>query len=210
MEKDELKELEDYYNNLLLMGETSFVYGCFEISKTKDGKWKLANCINYLVDESMIEELIIPDFIQIIGAGAFEDYPYSVYELIIPEGVERIELKAFRCCVIRNLKLPCTLKYIGDCAFSRCNIEELYIPDNVEEIGEMAFYKNAYLNSVSLPSGISLQKWAFEGTGIRCSKIATLEVRKRTPRTRKLYIKANDSTFYNSSFEELAINYIKK
>jgi hypothetical protein len=204
MEKDELKELEDYYNNVLLLGGTSFVYDCFEITKTKDGKWKL---IKFLGDDYKKPFKIIPDFIQIIGVTAFYYHRRHFSNFIIPEGVERIEFQAFRECTFGTLKLPNTLKEICSQAFTFCDVKDgIYIPDNVERIGADAFYNNRNLKSLSLPTGVLLEEYAFGYCGCYyTTDEVTFEVRKT--KGELPYIITREDTFSNSVFKQLAEDY---
>ena len=81
-----------------------------------------------------------------IGNYAFSYYmPAGIKEIIIPEGVRRIEQNAFLCSdadpVLTKLTLPSTLTYIGSAAFSAyTSLQTVTIPENVTFIGKYAFY----------------------------------------------------------------------
>ena len=98
-----------------------------------------------------LTNLVLPDKLKKIGAGAFNDCMYLTGSLLIPEGVEVIENAAFWNCKSFHgtLSLPSTLKRIGtekgylgywDGTFAGCQFMcELKIPDSVVEIGLGAF-----------------------------------------------------------------------
>lgn len=190
----ELQELDDFYNNALLLGETRIVYKDFEISKTKDGLWRLDRFIPNM--DKKIKELNIPSFIKVIGCGAFI---FSYFKSVtIPEGIIKIEDMAFNGAKIRELSLPSTLMEIGNMAFSSCHIKELYIPDSVKSIGSHAFADNFCMKTVSIPCGIFVGDLAFTRCGKDVGeKNARLEIRNGEK------IKLGHSPFLYSIFNKM-------
>ena len=97
--------------------------------------------------------------------------------LIIPEGVEEIELAAFRSCTNLNgtLQLPSTLKYLGrmagytsywDGPFKACGfVGELNLPESLEIIGWGAFEEcRGFYGELRLPENLKqLGQSAFAG-----------------------------------------------
>ena len=83
------------------------------------------------------------------------DYTGNEKNVVIPEGVLRIEAGAFKgnkdiVCVY----LPKSLIYLGDEAFSGCNnLVSVTIPDTVEDIEEGAFDDCPNLEEVNIPDG---------------------------------------------------------
>jgi len=210
MSTDELKELEDYYNNLLLMGETFFIYDCFRVGKTNDGKWVLITFLSELHDKDT--EIKIPSFIQIIGKGAFTYYKGYIPKIVIPEGVEKIGKRAFMNCNLLDIRFPHTLKEIDNQAFYECYLEQLYIPNSVKSIGEMAFYGNRTLRDICLPTGVTLDFNTFELCGDYCDKDSLrFEIRQRfflKERRSIRYINNWIFAFNNSPFKDLVHEYI--
>ena len=179
---EELEQLNAYYSNILLLGGMEFVYKNFMVTKDDKGRWVLKKYVSSVIDgenentevskkesdtdkETLIDTLEIPHFIQVIGTYAFSPYGTKISKLIIPEGVEIIERWAFYDCKINEISLPTTIKTIGEHAFGSCDITNLYIPDNVETIGKYAFIYNVHMQSLSIPSKVSLDKWAFQCCG---------------------------------------------
>ncbi|WP_294482099.1 leucine-rich repeat domain-containing protein [uncultured Ruminococcus sp.] len=83
----------------------------------------------------------------------FEDEECEFYE--VPEGVTEIDEDAF--CGAHNLKrvkLPNTLKKIGDSAFMWSGLTEMHIPANVEEICDSAFQGCKCLEKVTIENGL--------------------------------------------------------
>jgi hypothetical protein len=211
MTDEELIELEGYYNNLLLMGETSFVYDYFEITKTgineesPKGKWTLKR----IVSTKTPLNIVIPDFIQVIGANSFCYHSKPIVSVEIPDGVEKIGKAAFRDCPITKVVLPSTLKKIDMLAFYTNKLRELYIPDSVEQIGAGAFCYNEFLKSLSLPSGIILYDNAFKYCGRYYSKSEiNFEVRTNPNTPDFNPIVCHHHAFYQSPSGELAKEYL--
>ena len=74
-------------------------------------------------------------------------------ELIIPEGVERIESYLFRNYKqLRKVEFSSTVQYIGFGSFSETSIVELVIPKNVIEVGNDAFFRCSNLTNVTIYS----------------------------------------------------------
>ena len=159
----ELEELENYYNNLLLIGDKDFIYKNFTITKDNKGHWVLKKFINKLdsICPNIGDSIEIPHFIQIIGKKAFLESGKNIKSVIIPDGVIKIESRAFAECNISKIRLPNTLKTIECEAFAECNIINLYVPDNVKHIGIYAFVNNEYMSALSLPSGVFVDNWSF-------------------------------------------------
>ena len=210
---EELKELNSYYNNLLMLGETSFIYKGFEVTKKRvaensELKWLLKN-----PPRKRSEGIKIPFFIQVIGAYSF----YSRYQhryiekIVLPEGVEIIEERAFNGCFLEAVSLPSTLRKIDAYAFACCNLKELFIPDNVETIGRYGFLGNKQLRKISLPSGILLDFKAFEACGRDMfSTDLSFEVREKLGDTANtpLRIRVKGLAFVESPFGKEARKYL--
>jgi len=184
----ELQELEKFYNNALVVNETSIIYKEFMISKTRDGLWRLDKYLGRQdilkalnPNKSFPQHVKIPDFIQVIGTDSFEKYKERPLSVKIPNGVQIIEKRAFTgCYLLEGIKLPSSLKEIGNEAFSDCMLGQIYIPDNVEIIGREAFSLNSDMKSLSIPKDIYVGDWAFRGCGLKVKESeATFTVRDK-------------------------------
>ena len=75
-----------------------------------------------------------------IGPDDMEEYKWFEGTIVIDEGVTEIKADTFQFFKAKEIKLPSTLKTIGNDAFYCCmNISELTIPENVTTIGNGAF-----------------------------------------------------------------------
>ena len=91
--------------------------------------------------------------VKAIGQEAFRG-DYSVYALILPEGLERIEEAAFQqASNIDYLSLPTTLRVIGDNGFMNAQPSRIDWSEGLEEIGAEAF-RYAHAPILSLPSTV--------------------------------------------------------
>jgi len=105
--------------------------------------------------------------------GILIEFNYSYWgvkksgAVVIPEGVKTIGNDAFFNAnknKITSIKLPNSLKSIGDYAFSGMALKSIEIPDTVNELGESAFYSCTQLKSIKLSSGLKkLSKNLFDG-----------------------------------------------
>ena len=84
-------------------------------------------------------QYVIPQGTVTIGRDAFQESRVS--RVIIPEGVEIIEWRAFdKCHGLENIDLPTTVRDIKDNAFSECsNLGRVRIPSSNVEFGEYVF-----------------------------------------------------------------------
>lgn len=100
-----------------------------------------------------------------------------IYEIIIPEGVERIDDRAFAGrTTLMAVTLPSTLKSIGEEAFSGCSaLKDIKLPAGLESLGKGAFADCAMLSGVTLPEGIAeIPDELFRG----CASLASCKLPK--------------------------------
>ncbi len=85
-----------------------------------------------------IQEVKLPSSIKTIMSYAF---PSDIKEIILPEGLERIEEWAFyECENITSIKLPSTIKFLGYHCFYGVPITSLELPNGIEELDDGCFY----------------------------------------------------------------------
>ncbi len=73
----------------------------------------------------------------------------------IQDTVEHIGEYAFWECTFSSIKIPESVKTIGNSAFSECdNLYSITIPDSVVEIGHSAFSGCSYLKTIKLGNGL--------------------------------------------------------
>ncbi len=96
-----------------------------------------------------------------------------VTDLVIPEGVTKIGTFAFYKSKFKSLKLPSTLKTIGDNVFdSSWDIEKVEIPNGVTKIGSNAFCSCDSLKELTIPSTVeTIGNHAFEDCAVVSVKI---------------------------------------
>lgn len=104
--------------------------------------------------------VIIPDTIKGVTVTNIGDYAFSTFA---------------NQTSIREVKLPTTIKNIGECAFANCsNLRKLVInSENLSNIGEYAFYKCSKLSEVTLPDSLkTIDNHAFG----YCTKLTSIDV----------------------------------
>lgn len=170
-----LNNLDAFYNNALLLGETCIEYNGLLLSKSLEDRWVLAGVI---WDKETLKTLHLPDFIEEIGEDALSNYG-NLTDIVLPKGLKVINDGAFMgCSNIRDIRFPDTLEEIGYGAFFYSGITSIYLPDSVKRLGVCAFNLSRKVSSLSIPCGIRLGSLCFSMLGIACRKHAiTFEIR---------------------------------
>lgn len=75
-----------------------------------------------------LEVVEVPSSVKVIKTGAF--YESAIKNLILHEGLEEIECEAFAFCNIKEIQLPNSVKFIGNCAFWGEGLKHINIPPN--------------------------------------------------------------------------------
>ena len=131
-------------------------------------KTKNAKCIRKLSIKS-------PHYVEIDGII----YTKDMHRLIVgsaglkhvdvPEGVEKITDFAFYNSEIESIKLPGSIKRIGDEAFSNChNLKEINLGNGVKQLGNYVFSWDEKLTKIELPPSLQeIGEYDFYKSGIR-------------------------------------------
>ncbi|MCR4665459.1 MAG: leucine-rich repeat protein [Paludibacteraceae bacterium] len=122
--------------------------------------------------KQQITTVILPDGITKIGLAAFKNCT-NLTAINIPEGVKGIESNTFNGCTsLENIVLPQSVSFIRSYAFYNCaSLTNINIPDNVTVIGNHAFRKCTGLTAIAIPDKVtSINKCAFYD----CSALTTL------------------------------------
>ena len=91
-----------------------------------------------------------------IGAEAFA-YRTELKRLLLPEGIERIEMEAFLgCSALESVELPQSCTYIENGAFILCDkIQSVKLPGRIQKLGAAAF-PNEVMQTLEIPAGCEL------------------------------------------------------
>lgn len=106
------------------------------------------------------KKIAIPTGIKTIGKDCFTGT--DVEEVILPEGIERIEPCAFaNCTELKKINFPETLNVIKDRVFLHCHLlTEVILPETLAELGNYAFYdtgiKQLILSKRVTSTGVSV------------------------------------------------------
>lgn len=106
------------------------------------------------------KKIAIPTGIKTIGKDCF--IGTDVEEVILPEGIERIEPCAFaNCTELKKINFPETLNVIKDRVFLHCHLlTEVILPETLAELGNYAFYdtgiKQLILSKRVASTGVSV------------------------------------------------------
>ena len=144
---------------------------------------------------------LIPTSNKTMYISLIEDKGYAFAEnekiinVILPEGIERIDHFSFYGCTnLKKINLPASITYLGDCVFNYCmslteitlpesitsipfctfegcfNLSNIFLPDSITSIGIRAFC-DCSMKTIELPERISyIGATAFAS----CNKLATI------------------------------------
>lgn len=112
--------------------------------------------------------------------GVYNDHcfyylpPNVTGDFEIPGSPERIASYAFQNGQISSVKIPSSVKVIGESAFSRCsNLVNIVLPDGLQTIQRSAFSDCPSLLEVSIPEGVdSIPEYVFSG----CSSLVEMDI----------------------------------
>ena len=99
----------------------------------------------------------------------------KVVNVVLPEGVDRIEDKAFYgCSSLESITIPDTVTNIGKYAFFNCsNLGSITIPESVTNIDEGAFAGCSGLQIINIPENVTnIGSYAF----CRCSGLTSFTI----------------------------------
>lgn len=141
------------------------------------GLTSIGRCLDYTVsgwfmDCTSLESIIIPNGVNEIEVGAFYRCK-SLSSINIPDGVKSISGGAFSMCTnlqTVNISNSSKLTTIENTAFDECSsLTSINIPDGVTSIGDFAFSGCTNLQTVSISKSSKLSsigEWAFGGCGL--------------------------------------------
>lgn len=121
-----------------------------EESRPQEPQFKIENGTLVRCELNGCTTVTIPTEVKTIGRMCFA--VTAVEEVILPEGVENIESKAFvDCNKLRKINFPEGLQTIKDKSFMNCSsLTEVVLPETLTEIGDYAFH-SAGIEQLTLP-----------------------------------------------------------
>ncbi len=119
-----------------------------------------------------LKHITFPPTLKVIGDYAFTKAPITEENFYLPDGLEKIGHLAFMLTNITgNLKLPSTVKSVGQQAFASTKISSVEIPEGVH-FGGTVFSSCNNLKEVTVPVGCTYDKNG-EGNMTRSNKLFT-------------------------------------
>ncbi len=104
--------------------------------------------------ESGIEEIVLPDTVESIGANAFLNCK-NLKKVTFSKGLKTIEGGAFHnCSALEEAILPEGLQKLGQESFEDCtSLREIFLPSTLESAGRLSFHGNTSLKIVTFGDG---------------------------------------------------------
>ena len=108
-------------------------------------------------DYSTLTSVVIPDGVEEISAGQFENCA-TLTSVVIPDSVKKIGDRAFAgCSALKTVVIPDGVALIGAGSFQGCSsLMEIFIPGSVKKIRRRAFADCSSLLSVVLADGVKI------------------------------------------------------
>lgn len=124
-----------------------------------------------------LEEVYIPEGVEVIGANAFSSYD-KLKSVKLPSTVTEIGIEAFyKCASLEEINLPEGLKTIGLEAFSGCNLKSVETPSTLTELKGGAFSRNPKLESVKINAGIvNIRNGRYYGMFQDCTSLKNVDL----------------------------------
>ena len=134
--------------------------------------WKAKHCISGAKPMSHFTKVVFGVNVEYIGSHLFCSAPLDT--VVLPNGVDTIEHRAFYGCSLRYIELPQSLKYIGPSAFDGAtSLTSLTVPENMSNIPNALCYGCSSLKSVTLPEGIeAIENYAFAN----CKSLSNINI----------------------------------
>ena len=115
-----------------------------------------------------LESVTLPATLDFVGYGTFENC-YKLKTVIIPEGIDSIQPKAFmHCGSLTEITIPSTVRSLSNNIFAFCDeLETVNLPEGLTEIEHNAFLGCKSLKTLTIPSTVKkLGHSVFQGTGL--------------------------------------------
>ena len=147
-----LKTKNNFFHNLPAIGQAKLIdYELVDNEYIYHFDDKITELIQYTFYNKVLEEIELPEGLEIIGQYTFQN-----------------------CSSLQSVVIPNSVTTISEYAFSNCKLlQSITIPENVETIGESCFGDCTSLQSVVIYGGISKLE---QNTFVRCSKLETIEL----------------------------------
>lgn len=150
-------------------------------SDLEDLKYEIRQLVSISRNSEYIKEIeVISPYVKCVDGIVYTSDMKTVIastmyqtDVVIPEGVETVDREAFVYCLLTSIKLPDSLKSIGEEAFSLCrNLRSVVFGTGITEIPKYTFKNCVSLENVILPPNLKkICDGAFENTNLSSIKL---------------------------------------
>jgi hypothetical protein len=148
------------------------VSGSVTIPSTYNGKSVTAIGASAFANQTMCNEVVIPNSVTYIGSNAFENCT-SLTNVTLPNSITAIESSTFNgCSILSSIIIPSSVTRIGSGAFKNCReLTSITLSDNITTIGVNVFENCTSLTNVTLSNTLTtIESSTFNG----CSSLSSI------------------------------------
>ena len=116
----------------------------------------LAESIFDTMSNGTVRNVVVPDTVTIIGAGAFKNCK-NLEKIVLSKKLEEISTATFQNCTkLKSIVIPNTVRKIGISAFEGCNsLSSVNLGTELREISMWAFKDCPSLKSITIPAKVT-------------------------------------------------------
>lgn len=131
--------------------ETIYQYafrGCENLTAVTFGS-SLASIGQYAFSHcTALEEVKLPDSLERMDKNAFADCE-TLRSVLIGNSLTAISLNCFRHCRLETVRIPESVRVIGDFAFGSCPLKDVILGSNITDLGLEIFDNCTFLQSIT-------------------------------------------------------------
>lgn len=155
--------------------------------------------------------LIVPENIDIIGSNACEYL--NVEQVLLPNGLKRIEREAFAYSGLVSINIPESVQHIAERTFlGNSKLKQVQLPNNLSVISKQSFYACKRLDQINMPSNLEvIEDEAFNETAIKSVTIpgtvkSVGDGAFAKSKTEHINIESRETQFHSRAFYECVLD----
>lgn len=155
--------------------------------------------------------LVVPENIDIIGPNAYEYL--NVEQVVLPNGLKRIEREAFAYSELVSINIPESVQHIAERVFlGNRKLKKVQLPNGLSTITKQAFYACKHLEEINMPTGLEvIEDEAFNEAAIKSVTIPSTvksvgDGAFGKSKVEHINIESRDTQFHSRAFYECKLD----